>query len=175
MLWRACNLEGLELLPWFCARGGGGGKGKKKKKSLFFSSNSQINNNSKKSPLPFLSRRHAQMNQNEEVILSQGCDSDSLLLLVLACIRKLNLEITVNSKKSQGIYYIDPSISGVYNCFVTLLMPCFKVSFLHENGAVILTTLQSHTKLPGAWTIRNLWTLAVTYFFWGRNDQFTVI
>lgn len=41
-----------------------------------FFPNSQIN----KIPLSFLARRHAQINQNKQVILSQGWDTDSLLI-----------------------------------------------------------------------------------------------
>lgn len=154
-----------------CSAGAGGWGGGEGKEFFFFPSNSQITN---KTPISFLSRRQA-INQNEEIILSQGWDSDSLLILDLAGIRKLNLEITVNSKKTQDIYYIDSSISVVYYCLVTLLMTDFKVSFLHENGAVILWHCIHMSNCLGLWTIRNLWSLAVTYYFWGRIDQFMII
>jgi len=91
--------------------------------------------------------------------LSQHCSSDSLLILDLACIRKLNLEIIVNSKISQDIYYIDPSISDIYYCPVTLLMPFFKVSFLHENGAVFLGHYGRISNCLCLWTVRKHWTL----------------
>lgn len=47
-------------------------------------------------------------------LILQVWDWDSLMILDLACIRTLNLEIIINTKKSHNIYYIVSSISGVY-------------------------------------------------------------
>lgn len=154
MLWRAWNLESLKLHTWLGALG----KGKKERE--------------KKKEKERLKKR-----KEKTFVLSlilQVWDSDSFIIFDLACIITSNLEIIVNSKKSQDIYYIVSSISGVYYNLVPLLMMCFKVSFLHENRAVLFEHFSHLLNCLGLWTIRNFLTPAVTYCFWSRNNQLRI-